>query len=149
MVHKPPGKSTAMKAWLDKVFAKQPEQLPLKGKPPIRREKAYSADTGYVYQYFYEGYRESGAGDDAADKYVFTVNSDRASSFTVTLSLNHQARQSWQQDHKRELNPTEQYALVKMALFQIFDERSNLSRPTEVAVTYDNMEEHATTLDFL
>lgn len=138
-----------MKAWLNKVFAKQPEQLPLKGKPPIRREKAYSADTGYVYQYFYEGYRETGTGDDTRNEYVFSVNSDRASSFIIKLSLNQRTLETWQQDHERELNPTEQYALVKMALFQIFDERSNLTRPTEVAVTYDDLDEHATTLDFL
>ena len=51
--------------------------------------------------------------------------------------------------HERELNATEQYALVKMALFQIFDERANLSGPTEVAITRDDIEEHALRLDFL
>ncbi len=138
-----------MGAWLRKVFAKKPEELPLKGKPPIRREKAYSAETGYVYQYFYEGYRETGTGEEAGNEYVFTVSSDRASSFTITLSMSHRIMESWQQDHERELNATEQYALVKMALFQIFDERANLSGPAEVAVTRDDMEEHAVTLDFL
>ncbi len=138
-----------MKAWLNKVLGKQPEQFPLKGTPPVRREKAYSADTGYVYQYFYEGYRETGAGDDAGNMYVFTVNSDRVSSFTVKLSLNQRTMETWQKNHERELNPTEQYALVKMALFRIFDERANLSGPTEAALTYDDMEEHAMTLDFL
>ena len=138
-----------MRVWLRKVFAKQPEELPLKGKPRVRREKAYSADTGYVYQYFYEGYRESGTGEEAGNEYVFTVSSDRASSFTITLSLSHRTLETWQQNHQRELNATEQYALVKMALFQIFDERANLSESTEVAVTSDDIEEHAVTLDFL
>ena len=138
-----------MRVWLRKVFAKQPEELPLKGKPPIRREKAYSADTGYVYQYFYEGYRESGTGEEAGNEYVFTVSSDRASSFTITLSLSHRTLETWQQNHERDLNATEQYALVKMALFQIFDERANLSGSTEVAVTCDDIEEYAVTLDFL
>lgn len=138
-----------MRVWLRKVFAKQPEELPLKGKPRVRREKAYSADTGYVYQYFYEGYRESGTGEEAGNEYVFTVSSDRASSFTITLSLSHRTLETWQQNHQRELNATEQYALVKMALFQIFDERANLSESTEVAVTSGDIEEHAVTLDFL
>ena len=138
-----------MKAWLQKVLAKQPPKLPLKGKPPVRREKAYSADSGYVYQYFYEGYRETGAGDDAGKEYVFTVSSDRASSFTVTLSLSQRTIETWQHDHARELNSTEQYALVKMALFQVFDERADLSGPAKVVLSYDDVEEHATTLDFL
>ncbi len=138
-----------MGAWLRKVFAKKPEELPLKGKPPIRREKAYSAETGYVYQYFYEGRRETGAGEEAGNEYVFTVSSDRASSFTITLSMSHRVMETWQQNHERELNATEQYALVKMALFQIFDERTDLSGSTEVAVTCDDIEEHAVTLDFL
>ncbi len=138
-----------MRVWLRKVFAKQPEELPLNGKPPVRREKAYSADTGYVYQYFYEGYRESGTGEEAGNEYVFTVSSDRASSFTITLSLSHRTLETWQQNHERDLNATEQYALVKMALFQIFDERANLSGSTEVAVTCDDIEEYAVTLDFL
>ena len=138
-----------MGAWLRKVFAKQPEELPLKGKPPVRREKAYSAETGYVYQYFYEGYRETGTGEEAGNEYVFTVSSDRASSFTITLSMSHRVLGTWQQNHKRELNATEQYALVKMALFQIFDGRADLSGSTQLALTYDDIEEHAMTLDFL
>ena len=138
-----------MRVWLRKVFAKQPQELPLKGKPPVRREKAYSADTGYVYQYFYEGYRESGTGEEAGNEYVFTVSSDCASSFTITLSLSHRTIETWQQNHERDLNATEQYALVKMALFQIFDERANLSGSTAVALTCDDIEEHAVTLDFL
>ncbi len=138
-----------MRVWLRKVFAKQPQELPLKGKPPVRREKAYSADTGYVYQYFYEGYRESGTGEEAGHEYIFTVSSDRASSFTITLSMSRRIMETWQKNHERELNATEQYALVKMALFQIFDERANLSGSTEVALTCDDIEEHAVTLDFL
>ena len=138
-----------MKAWLQRVFAKQPQDLPLKGRPPVRREKAYSADTGYVYQYFYEGYRKTGSGDDAGNEHVFTVSPDRASSFGIKLSLSHKIIGTWQRNHRRELNLTEQYALVKMALFQIFDERTDLSGSTEVAITYDDIEEHAMTLDFL
>lgn len=138
-----------MRVWLQKVFAKQPQELPLKGKPPVRREKAYAADTGYVYQYFYEGYRESGTGEEAGSEYVFTVSSDRASSFTITLSLSHRTLETWQQNHQRDLNATEQYALVKMALFQIFDGRADLSGSTQLALTYDDIEEHAMTLDFL
>ena len=124
-----------MKAWLQRVFAKQPQELPLKGRPPVRREKSYSADTGYVYHYFYEGYRETGSGDDARNEHVFTVSSDRASSFGIKLSLSHKIIGTWQRKHERELNLTEQYALAKMALFQIFDERADLSGPTEVAIT--------------
>ena len=36
-------------------FSKKP--LPLTGAPAVRRLKSYSAQSGYVYQYFYEGQR--------------------------------------------------------------------------------------------
>ena len=35
----------------------------LLGRPQIRREKAYAADSGYVYQYTYEGYRAATRSD--------------------------------------------------------------------------------------
>ena len=46
--------------------------VPLSGAPPIRRLKTYSAQSGYVYQYFYEGQRPLRG--EAGTEFVFTVD---------------------------------------------------------------------------
>src|ERR1041384_8044352 len=89
---------------------------PLTGAPPVRRQKTYSAQTGYVYQYYYEGYRESERAGAVGSEYVFHVSSDRKRSFPLTVFLPGAAVESWQRAHGRSLTATEQYAAVKMAL---------------------------------
>lgn len=111
---------------LDRFFRRKPAPLPLRGAPPIRRQKTYSARSGFVYQYFYEGYRESERAGRAGHEYVFHVTSDRKSSFPLTVFLPAAAVESWQRIHGRDLAPKEQYAAVKMALFDTFDERADL-----------------------
>jgi len=95
--------------WLQRLIGRGP--APLTGAPAIRRQKTYSAQSGYVYQYFYEGYRP--AGD--ATEYVFNVSADRKSSFPVSVLI--------PRELGRELGSTERYAIAKMALFAAFDER--------------------------
>jgi hypothetical protein len=101
--------------WLRKKSA------PLSGAPAVRRQKTYSAQSGYVYQYFYEGQRpmspERGA------EFVFNVSPDRKTSSQVSVFISDEAMQSWQQESGRALSTTERYAIAKMALFQAFDER--------------------------
>jgi hypothetical protein len=88
---------------------------PLAGAPAVRRLKNYSAQTGYVYQYFYEGHR-SYSGDGV--EFVFTVSADRKAWNLLSVIVSGGALRS------RDLTTTEQYAVAKMALFQAFDERS-------------------------
>ena len=136
--------------WLRKVLAKSPAEPPLRGRPPVRREKSYTAETGYVYQYFYEGFRENRFEGENGDEYLFTVSSDRVSRFPIRIFLSRKITAQWQSTRQRELNPTEQYALVKMALFAIFDRQPNLGQGLPpLAVTYDEVEEHAATLEFV
>ena len=85
--------------------------------------KTYSAQSGYVYQYFYEGHRPCGAGEDAGLEYVFSISADRKTWHPVSVLLADRSLEQWQQTHERELSSTERYAVVKMALFQAFDER--------------------------
>jgi hypothetical protein len=47
-----------------------PKPVPLSGAPAIRRMKTYSAQSGYVYQYFYEVQRPG-------TEFVFSVSADR------------------------------------------------------------------------
>ena len=137
-----------MASWLSRLFKREPSQEPLRGTPPVRREKAYSADTGYVYQYFYEGYRDAERAGDPGREYVFDVSSDRASRFPVTVFLSRRAIEAWQQTHSSELSPTEQYAVVKMSLFQTFDERTDFGdTAVDVLVSSDDIETHTATLE--
>lgn len=104
------------------LFSKKKPQ-PLSGAPPVRRLKTYSAQSGYVYQYSYEGHREYQAGGDRGVEFVFSVSSDRKTWHPSAVLVSEPAVRSWEQAHSRELTLTERYAVAKIALFQAFDER--------------------------
>jgi hypothetical protein len=94
---------------------------PLSGAPLVRRQKTYSAQSGYVYQYFYEGQRRMSSAH--GTEYVFNVSHDRKTSSQISIFIQDNAMQSWQQEGGRTLSATEKYAIAKIALFQAFDER--------------------------
>lgn len=96
---------------------------PLTGAPPIRRQKTYSADSGYVYQYYYQGYRVASHQGRPAAEFVFSVSADRKSMFPVSVLLPDDAAAAWERAHDRDLNSTERYAVAKLALFAAFDAR--------------------------
>lgn len=97
------------------------KDTPLTGVPAVRRQKTYSAQSGYVYQYFYEGQRPSS--DDRGIEYVFDVSADRKTSAPVSVLVSTEAVEGWQAEAGRTLSSAEHYAIAKMALFQAFDER--------------------------
>jgi hypothetical protein len=107
---------------LRNLFAK--ETSPLTGAPAVRRLKSYSAQSGYVYQYFYEGQRAFRGGGESGAEFVFTVSADRKTSHPVSVLVAESALRAWEQAHARTLSSTERYAVSKMALFQAFDERA-------------------------
>jgi hypothetical protein len=133
----------------DRLFRRSaPPPAPLRGAPSIRREKTYSAQTGYVYQYYYEGFRDSERNGRAGHEYVFHVSSDRKTAFPLTVFLAAETVDSWQRPRSRPLTPTEQYAAVKMALFRTFDEQAGLGPANaEVEIDPPSMEEFLATLD--
>lgn len=104
----------------DRLFRRQ--RPPLAGAPPVRRLKTYSADSGYVYQYLYLGYRAS---DDegGGTEFCFDVSADRKTSVQVPVIVADAAVREWEQAHGRQLIANERYAAAKMSLFQAFDER--------------------------
>jgi len=111
-----------MLAWIRRL-ARRGQPPPLAGAPAVRRLKTYSAASGYVYQYFYEGHRGT--------EYLFQVSADRRTYSSVTVMLSDAALAA----SPRELNSTERYAVAKMALFQAFDERAapdQMRRPVQV-----------------
>jgi hypothetical protein len=137
--------NAGMITWLRNLFDKPP--APLKGVPKVRREKTYSADTGYVYQYFYQGYREARRGEDVGHEHLFRVSSGRTSRFDLRIFLSRRALEPWEKTNNRELIPTEQYALVKLSLFRAFDERQDFGEDSEVIVTSEQVEDHVNALD--
>lgn len=96
---------------------------PLAGAPALPRQKIYSAQTGYVYRYFYLGHRPATRDGGAGAEYVFEAAGDTKTSFQVPVFLGDDAVESWEQRRLRPLAAAERYAVVKMALFQAFDER--------------------------
>ncbi|MDR3701676.1 MAG: hypothetical protein P4L56_18655 [Candidatus Sulfopaludibacter sp.] len=85
--------------------------------------KTYSAQSGYVYQYYYEGQRPFHSGPDHGIEFVFSLSHDRKAWHSISVMVSDSAIAVWEQAHARALSATERYALAKMALFQAFDER--------------------------
>ena len=133
-----------MFAWLRRL--RRREELPLTGAPAVRRIKTYSAASGYVYQYFYEGRRPAGRGME----YVFQVSADRRAYSSVAVTLDDEVLAAWQVAEARELSSSERYGVAKMALFQAFDERPEPARMREpIPVGLDDLARIADQLGLL
>jgi hypothetical protein len=87
--------------------------------PPIRRMKTYAGGQGYVYQYYFVGKRPAPG---PSTEFIFDVTADRKTTFSVSIFLPADAVEAWTRQHSRPLTGAEQYAAVKMRLFQAFDE---------------------------
>jgi hypothetical protein len=124
------------------------KEVPLTGAPAVRRQKTHSAESGYVYQYFYEGQRAASRDGTAGTQYVFNVSADRKSSFPVSIFVGDAALEAWQSEHGRQLGSTERYAVAKLALFQAFDRRdSPVAMSEEVCVLAEDVAAFLGTLD--
>ena len=135
-------------SWFKRLFGGEEQVALLRGAPEVRREKTYSADTGYVYQYFYEGYREASRDSAEGIEFVFSVTADRKTRHPVSVFISNDSLAEWSLENSRELTHTEQYAIAKMGLFQAFDEQEELHRGGgDVRVTAGQVAEHCSTLD--
>lgn len=110
-----------MLSWLRHLTRR--DSAPLTGAPAVRRQKSYSARSGYVYQYFYEGQRPARRGRERGIEFVFAVSADRKTTFPVSVFVSEPAVRAWEAPRSRKLTSTEWYAIAKMSLFQAFDER--------------------------
>lgn len=107
----------------------------------VRRMKTYTGGQGYVYQYYFVGKRPA-PGDAATTEFVFDVTSDRKKTFSVSVFLPKDALDGWNRAHGRRLTDAEQYAAVKMRLFQAFDEIEDMmGTGRELRVDAASMEE--------
>lgn len=100
------------------------KNAPLTGAPAVRRLKTYSSQSGYVYQYYYEGSRPYATASERGTEFVFNVTADRKSWRASGVFVSDHAVCAWEETHARPLVSAERYAIAKMALFQAFDERS-------------------------
>jgi hypothetical protein len=105
----------------DRWLSRKPQ--PLTGAPAVRRQKTYSGQSGYVYQYYYEGHRPYKRDRENGTEHVFDVSGDRKTSLPVSVLVSDRALEDWESRHGRTLYSSERYAIAKMALFQAFDER--------------------------
>ncbi len=111
--------------------------------------KAYTGETGYVYQYYFVGKRTAlpGAAPDPATEFIFDVTSDRKTMFSVSVFLPEAAVRAWEASHGRPLTDAEQYAAAKLRLFRAFDQIEQLMDEGRVLVVdRDTLEEVLGTL---
>jgi hypothetical protein len=104
---------------MDRIRKREPP--PLTGAPEVRRAKLYTSETGYVYEYYFEGYRVAERRGTVGTEYVFTVSGDRRNWTPMAVFLGDEDAAAWERERERDLNATERYAVVKMRLFREFD----------------------------
>jgi hypothetical protein len=108
----------------------------------LRRIKTYTAQTGYVYQYYFVGKRPAlpDASEALATEYIFDVTSDRKTLYAVSVFLRPEALTAWTACRGRPLGDSEQYAAVKLRLMQAFDEISDMRTDgRHLAVSAENI----------
>jgi hypothetical protein len=106
----------------------------------VRRLKTYTGSTGYVYQYYFVGQRPKiGPAEPKAQEFIFDVSSDRKTSYPVSVVLPADAVEAWVARHGRPLTHAEQYAGVKLRLFQAFDELEDLAKQ-RLSLTVDSQQ---------
>jgi hypothetical protein len=88
----------------------------------IRRIKTYSAQTGYVYEFYFVGKRRALPEEKPATEFIFDVSSDRKARFAVSVFLADAAVADWTSAHGRLPTEPEQYAAAKLRLLRGFDE---------------------------
>lgn len=90
-----------------------------------RRIKTYTAQSGYVYEYYFVGKRAALQAPSTTE-YIFDVSNDRKITFSVSVFLTDEVLAQWAAAHGRRLSEAEQYAAVKMRLLRGFDEVADM-----------------------
>jgi hypothetical protein len=117
-----------------------------------RRYKTYAAETGVAYRYFFVSRRSvvRPAGLGPGSDYIFVLTADQSAPFELRVFVSERAIAACRAAHSRELDPSEQYALAKMRLFQAFDELEDLrAESLSLVVDETNVEELLAALDLV
>ena len=110
-----------VKAEIDSQRA-QPNNAGVTKPETVRRIKAYSAESGYVYQYQFQDVHPAKQDGAAGNEFVYYVSADRKSMFPIRIFVRRDALELWTKRTGRALTGTEEYAVAKMRLFQALDE---------------------------
>ena len=100
----------------------QPNNAGMPKQETVRRIKAYSAESGYVYQYQFQDVHPAKKDGAAGNEYIYYVSADRKSMFPIRIFVRRDALDLWTKRTGRVLTGTEEYAVAKMRLFQALDE---------------------------
>src|SRR6185312_5490515 len=115
-----------------------PPDTGLAGAPVRQRIKTYSAESGYVYQHVYRGYRNK----DAAREFVFSVSSQPGRWDSLTVRLGDAVITEWERGNLRVLTSTQKYAVAKMAMFHLLDETAGTPGHLEIALDLSAVEKY-------
>lgn len=85
--------------------------------PVSQRTKTYQAESGYVYQYVFEGRHCCGR----ETAFVFSVTANRKSPQRVAVVVPDSALAPFEKESGRRLAENERYGVAKLALFRLFD----------------------------
>lgn len=110
----------------------------------VRRVKSYTAQTGFVYQYYFVGKRDTlaDAPEAPGTEYIFDATADRKSRYAVSVFLRLDALDAWALTHGRSLTAAEQYAAAKLRLFQGLDEMADIAADRRrLLIDAENIEE--------
>jgi len=104
-----------MFGWLKRWFGVR-EAVPAPA-TNTRRVKTYQAETGYVYQYTFDGRHCNGR----ETEFVFSVSVDRKANRRVSIVLPETAIAAYEKEKDRRLAENERYGVAKIGLFRLFD----------------------------
>ncbi len=125
-----------------------PKPSPQPQRPPEKRVriKNYAAQTGFVYQYYFDAEHDTGT----VRRYTFQASASRGSYLPVVIELEGHVSRQWQQSRNRELSPTEFYAFAKMTLFAAFDDEGfALPQRQPLSITIEAMDNIAAVLNLI
>jgi len=94
----------------------------------VRRVKTHSAQTGYVYEYYFVGKRRALPEEAPGTEFVFDVSSDRKTKYAVSVFVTDAAVSGWASSHGRALTEPEQYAAAKLCLLRGFDDIADIRK---------------------
>jgi hypothetical protein len=115
------------------------------GAPPVRRIKSYPAQSGYVYQYYFDGLRDY----DACKEYRFQAAIDAESFAPIVVRVPNQIVRAWQTSAGRELVATELYGVAKLLLFRHMDKIGPEALPgSSMKLTHEELDRISKELDF-
>jgi hypothetical protein len=132
------------RSWWENVIRRDP---PLTRNPSVGRPRTYSAESGYVYQYVFSGYRHLSRRNDRLTEYVFEVTSGRGPAFATKIVLSEFAMRCSVADG-RDLSASERFGIAKLALKRSLDTYDHPSAvPAELIVAEHELREISEILD--